>query len=274
MKKCLLIVTAIFYFTTIVTAQTTRTLKKFMQIIMPRTIDDSMPGTNGAAVVWHPVQKKYYATMAGNMAYPMGVYDAAGKRLSSESLSSKIDVRGLWYNPTTKNICGNGYADNGWFHYVLEPKGAVKEMVVDADEMLQPTDQSVGTFVTGKNQIMFLNGNQVTFYTDKGSEATSIGLRLGITKKDDIGETFEWDTDVPEAYNYSTAIFTGIKNAELGILNLEKNQIELYEMEKGFLTSTLNIPEEVTIYPAFNYSYTNSMYWFFNKDTRTWTAYK
>ena len=56
MKKCLLITTVIFYFTTAVTAQTTRTLKKVMQIVMPRTIDDSMPGTNGAAVVWHPLQ--------------------------------------------------------------------------------------------------------------------------------------------------------------------------------------------------------------------------
>lgn len=274
MKKCLLITTVIFYFTTAVTAQTTRTLKKVMQIVMPRTIDDSMPGTNGAAVVWHPLQKKYYTTMAGNQAYPMGVYDVTGKRLSSENLSSQIDVRGLWYNPATKNICGNGYADNGWFHYELEPKGAVKNMVIDKEEMLQPTDQSVGTFITGKNQVMFLNGNQVTLYTNNGSEAKSIGLRLGLTKKDDIGEAFEWAATIPDVYNYTTAVFTGIKNAELGILNIDNKQIELYDMEKGFLSSVLIIPEEVKTYPAFNYCFTNSMYWFFNKETRTWTAYK
>jgi hypothetical protein len=55
-------------------AQLVKTLKKTIELQMPKTLDDSMPGTRGAAVVWHPVQKKYYAAFAGNQGYPIGCF--------------------------------------------------------------------------------------------------------------------------------------------------------------------------------------------------------
>mgnify|MGYP006388747501 CR=1 FL=1 len=63
-----------------------RTLVQTAALLMPRTVDDEMPGTRGASVTWHPVQKKYYTAMAGNGAYPMAVFDAKGKRLSDPTL--------------------------------------------------------------------------------------------------------------------------------------------------------------------------------------------
>ena len=242
MKKYLLILTAVFCFTNTVTAQTIRTLKKVMELKMPKTIEDDMPGTNGAAVVWHPLQKKYYSTMAGNAAYPLAVFDVKGKRLSTENLTAKIDVRGLWYNPVKKTICGNGYNDNGWFHYNIDPKGAVAGFDIDSAAMLQPNEQSVGTYHPVRKEVLFLNGNQVSLYAGDGSSDEAIGLKFGMTKKDDIGEKFEWNAETPKDYNGTTVVFTAVKNAELGVLNMEKKQIELYDFKEGFLSTVLNCP--------------------------------
>src|SRR5258706_8069777 len=90
-------------------AQLVKTLKKTIELKMPgkvyvsvNTGNDSMPGTRGAAVIWHPVQKKYYAAFAGNWDYPLAVFNSTGQILSGEELTTKEDLRGLWYNPKLK----------------------------------------------------------------------------------------------------------------------------------------------------------------------------
>jgi hypothetical protein len=274
MKKYLLPFIAILFLTTVANAQTVTPVKKVLELKMPNDPEDSMPGRRGASIAWHPGQKKYYAAMAGNALFPLGIFDGTGKRLSSENSKSKIDTRGLWYNAKKQTICGNGYANNGWFKYILSPKGAVLEIDVDPKDKLQPNDQSVGTYYPAKDVVLFLEGNRVVKYDALGVKDNAVDLKLGLTEKDDIGEKFEWSNDLPEEYNSTTLVFTGIKNAEIGILNTEKKQIELYSYDKGFLTRKIKLPENAPVESAFNFAYTNGMFWLFNMETRLWTAYK
>ena len=90
-------------------AQKTQPLKQVIELKMPKTADDEKPGKRGASIVWHPVQKKYYAVFAGNVDFPMGVFDEKGKRLSPDDQIAMLDTRGLWYDPSTKLISGNAY---------------------------------------------------------------------------------------------------------------------------------------------------------------------
>jgi len=274
MKKLCLFFSAMLLLNIVTTAQTSVTLKKVMELKMPKTAEDDMPGKRGASVIWNPLQNKYYAAMAGNAGFPLAIFNAAGKRLSSDELTTMIDIRGLWFNPQKKLICGNGYDTVGWFHYVLDPKGVVLEVVVDIAEKAQPNEQSVGTFNTARNEVMFLNGNQVSLYSNVGSTNNEVNLRLGLTKKDDIGEKFERIDETPENYNYTSVIYTDIKNAEIGILNTEEKQIELYAFDNGFLTKKLKLPEDAATEPSFNFAYANGIYWLFNMETRIWTGYK
>jgi len=274
MKKLFLVTTLFIFYGNLLIAQTTKSLKKSLELRMPKDAGDADAGSNGASVVWHPVQNKYYAAMAGNIKYPLAVFNETGKRLSSENMVTSVDLRGLWYNPIKKTLCGNGYGSIGWFHYILDPKGTVLNVDTDIQDMAQPNNQCVGTFNTGSNEVMFLNGNRVSLYSNIGSLNKDINLRLGLTEKDDIGEKFQSSDETPEEYNYTSVIYTGQKGAELGLLNIEKNQIELYDFETGFLTSVLKVPESQVIYPAFCFAFSNGQYWLYNKETRIWTSYK
>ena len=49
-------------------------------------------GNNGASVAWHPQQKKYYASFAGNATYPLAVFSENGKRLSANDLAAGFEV--------------------------------------------------------------------------------------------------------------------------------------------------------------------------------------
>lgn len=249
-----------------------KTLKQNLSFVMPRTADDDMPGTRGASVVWHPLQKKYYAAMAGNIGYPMGVYDVTGKRLSSDSLNTEQDIRGMWYNPVTKQIQGNSYNDYGWFRYILNAKGIPLSSDIFIEGMNQPGEQSVGAYSIAKQQVMFLKDGEIWFYNIKGEELGGrLILQWGREKADGEGSD---EPSTPEAYNYTTVVYTGIKGAELGVLNVLDLQIELYDISNGFMTQKLKLPEDAATNASFNFAYANGMYWLFNIELRTWTGYK
>lgn len=252
----------------------TKTLKKGISLTMPRTVDDIMPGTRGASVAWHPVQKKYYASMAGNIGYPMGVYDVTGKRISADTLNCNADTRGLWYNVQKKELQGNTYNDYGWFRYAVNTKGIPVKTTIFLDGKNQPGDNSVGAFNPTKQQVLFLHGNEIFFYSMKGEESgQSLTINWGRTKTDGVSEEGEeiWTW---EDYNYTTVVYTGIKGAELGLLNITDSQIELYNIADGFLTRKLKLPDDASINVSFNFAYANGMFWLFNMDERKWTGYK
>ncbi|MFT3678202.1 MAG: hypothetical protein QM781_20075 [Chitinophagaceae bacterium] len=255
-------------------AQTvSKKLKQTQELQMQKTVDDDMPGTRGASVVWHPVLKQYYAAFAGNTGYPLAVFDEKGKRLNEEDLTTMMDVRGLWYNSATKQICGNGYDALGWFNYQLDKKGIPTDVENITDDSRQPNAQAVGTYNFTEKQVLFLGGGQVYKYNSKGEAVDSVAIHWGRKKADGPGED-EDPTLSHEDYNATSLIYTGIKGQELGVLNVAENQIELYDIKTGYLIKLLTLPETATPELSFNFAYANGTYWLFNMEERKWIGYK
>lgn len=274
MKKILLLTTALISTGILLKAQTpTKPLKKVIELKMPKTVDDDMPGTRGANVVWHPVQKKYYASFAGNVGYPMAVFDATGKRLSEDELTTMADTRGLWYNAVAKTISGNGYNEFGWFAYKLDSKGIPTDLDVTNEGMFQPDAQSVGTYNPLTKQVLFVFGSQVYMYNNDAELQDSVVIHWG-RKKTDGADEDEDISEQPEDYNYTSLIYTGVKGQELGFLNVTNNDIELYDIKTGFLTKILSLPEEATAEQSFNFAFANGTYWLFDMEQRKWVGYK
>jgi hypothetical protein len=273
MKKIILVTLIFLSSANLLQAQLKESLKKVMELKMPKTVDDEMPGTRGASVVWHPVQKKYYAVFAGNAGFPLAVFDATGKRISDADLTAMKDTRGLWYNPATKKINGNGYAKTGWFTYVLNKIGIPDSAKTIFEGLNQPDSQCVGAFHPVRKEVMFLYNGIVSLYAlADGSTSASVQINWGRKKAE--GKPEDEITETPPDYNNSTVIYTGIKNAELGFLNKEKNKIELYDFMTGFLTTQLPLPKDAVTEGAFNFAYTNGIYWLFNIAERKWVGYK
>jgi len=272
----------IFVLPVLLNAQLIKTLKKTVELKMPGiavpsivTGEDSLPGKRGGAVIWHPLQKKYYAAFAGNETFPLAVFDVTGKLLSGEDQTCMVDTRGLWYNPKLKKICGNGYADIGWFSHTLDLKGIPVTSEIYVAGMNQPGEQSIGVFHAKTNLVYFIYGQNIFVYNADAMQEEDSTLRLypGISKKEDIDEEDDGEF-LSEDYNSNVLIYTGISKAEFGLLNVMEKQVELYNKKTGLLTQKLRLPDDVETYTAFNFSYTNGTYWAFNMDTRIWTGYK
>ncbi len=279
MRKIILSLFLILPF--LLNAQLVRTLQKTIELDMPKKVlvsvsgNDSIAGTRGAAVAWHPVQKKYYAAFAGNGSYPLAVFNVDGKRLSGDDQACFTDLRGLWYNPKLKTICGNGYGDIGWFSYKLDQYGFPLESEVYAAGKNQPGLQNIGIFNANSNMVCFLYGQKIFVYNENAlqEEDSTIRLYPGITKTEDIDKAND-GTLLKEDYSSNVLIYTGIPKTEFGLLNVMERRVELYNRKTGLLTEKLILPPDMDTWPAFNFSYANGIYWAFNQDTRIWTGYK
>lgn len=263
-------------------AQLVKTLKKSITLKMPgkvfvsyNTGYDSLPGTRGAAVVWHPKQKKYYAAFAGNKSFPMAVYDDKAKLLSDDRLTCVYDLRGLWYNEKLKKICGNGYNDIGWVSYKLKTTGIPEDATIDAAGMIQPGAHSIGTYNSKLNAVCFIYGQEIYLYDEGAMQMDNGNIRLyaGISKKENIDKD-EDGTYISDNYSNNVLLYTGISRAEYGLLNIKEKQVELYNEKTGLLTQILKLPYDLPTWSSFNFSYSNGVYWAFDQGTRTWTGYK
>ncbi len=268
MKKTFLLAATLFAGASLMAQVTSKPLKKSTEL---KIVGEG--GANGAGVAWHPGQKKYYSAIAGNTTYPMGVYNEKGDRLSTGETTTQFDVRGLWYNSKSKTIQTNGYGEFGWGEYRLNETGIPEEISILQEGMHQPGAQSTGIYDPKDNAIYFFTENgeleKYDFATAEFKQA--ISLKLGKTKKQTDSERI--NDDVIDNYNLS-AVFTGIKNAEVGLLNISSREIELYSLADGFLTRSLKLPDNIPVYASFNFAYCNNHFWLFDKESRTWMGFK
>lgn len=275
MKNSFILLLLIFLFQTAVYSQKERKLKKVLELRIPRE-----GGANGACVAWNPVTKKYYAAVAGDKTNFIGVYDAKGNLLSPPSLETMCDVRGIWYNDSTKTIQLNGYKDFGWAEYVLDSNGFPSSIKMLHPGLLQPNDQSVGAYNAAKNHLYFLLENTVLTYDFATANLLEhpIELKPEEEKKKQeekkAGEEGEEEEEEGGEFNTTSLIYTGIKGQEFGMINFMEKRILLFNAANGKMKMELELPKGAPVHTLLNFAYSNGIYWLFDKKTRSWKGYK
>ncbi len=250
--------------------KSSKQLKKVLELAMPGEAG-GLDGTRGANVAYNPFLKRYYAAFAGNVGYPLAVFDLKGKMVSESDLKTQADIRGLWFNPVTKTLQGNCYSDGGWVNYPLDKNGIpdLPTSLLDETGMYQPDEQSVGTFDAKLKTVYFLSGNSVIAYNMKGL----IGKAVQLNPLAALSEDAEPD-ELSSSYNNTTVIFTGIPKQEFGIYNTDTRKIELYNRANGVYANSWQLPEDAPNYSDFNLAFCNGLLWLFDQETRIWYAYK
>lgn len=216
-------------------------------------------GTNGAGLAYNASQGLYYASIAGNESYPLIIFNNQGDLMEQQAIG--YDVRGIWYNPKTERLEGNAYAKRGWVAFGMDENAyPTEDVTVFAPGMNQPSSQAVGTIWAKKKAIVFLHNNYIHLHRAKdGAEKKIIELTGIPSSLDDI--------------NMYTAIATGVKGYEFGILNHVKKRVYFFN-KKGKYTDQCKLPEDAITNDSFRFGYANNRVFLYDVIDRTWTAYQ
>jgi hypothetical protein len=98
-------------------------------------------------------------------------------------------------------------------------------------DMHQPDEQSAGAFDPLKKVIYFLNADgNIDVYDLKTAESKeTLELTLGYNTSEAEDAIDIDNSEVIDEYNTTTVVYTGMKNAEIGLLNTINGEIELPE---------------------------------------------
>lgn len=254
-------------------SQTTREIRKSIELKMP-----AGSGENGGTVAVNLKNRNLYATIVGNKTYSMAFFNGAGEMVSPPDLALLADVRGLWYNPALKTFQGNLFGTGGWVSYVMDDAGIPYDVKPSFAGQLQPGVNSVAVFNQRENAVHYLKGNTVVTYditTGNQVKEKTYALKIGFTKKNPAPADYKADTaKIPANYNTTTVIYTGITNAEFGLLNIATKEIELYSKNDGLMYQKLKLPADVQLKDKFNFAFANNTYFIFDRMKRTWVGYR
>ncbi len=218
-------------------------------------------GENGTAVAYNPEKKIYYTVFAGNPEFPIHSFSEDGTLLDESRIGN--DIRGLWWNPKSETLEGNGYGDLGWVQIGLDENGLPglgNQTLVEGP--VQPLEQAVGAFDTRGKEVLFLQEKaRVRGYRLKDGKPTNTDITLQLPQE-------------TNRYNKTTLIYTGKKNRELGILDLDLELVYLFRLKDGLLSETITLPRGSVKDEQFNFSFANDHVFLFDPEERCWTGYR
>lgn len=218
-------------------------------------------GTNASAVAWNSQKGVYVTVIAGNSSFPLEVFDGNGNPKAQGE--ANFDWRGLWFNPATGKLEGNGAGDYGWATLSLGDDLSPSNVKTLEEGQLQPDFQSVGAYDHQKKQVVFLDYSVdgLALYSRKNPKKIK-QVNLGWGKESDLGDM-----------NSTTVGFTGHKGYEYVLLDYNHGKL-IYFDRSGKHTATSKLPGDAPLNESFAFSFAHDRAFLYDKDARIWYAYK
>jgi len=216
-------------------------------------------GTNASGVAYNPDFNIYYAVIAGNPGFPYETFDATG--VSLYQTIPGFDFRGLWWNPNTSEVEGNGFDTYGLWTSDLDINGYALSTGTNLFIGLhQPDVQSCGDYDYDANEIIYyFNGNIFRF--DRSTDTF-------------IGSYPLTGSPVPiTKINITSVVYTGCCGNEIGVEDFVNKTILLFNKATGAYSGTSQLPATAVTNYNFRFSYANNLAWLYDVNTRTWTSY-
>ncbi|RZK99171.1 MAG: T9SS type A sorting domain-containing protein [Hymenobacter sp.] len=216
---------------------------------------------NPMALVYNPTRSLYYLFYGGNSSYPVEVFSATGMRLTTVSPLG-YDFRGVWWNPTTSQLEGNGYSNASIVAKPLDASGypvaTTITTIFAAGNGLSM--QNVGTYDPVNNEMVYYSGGTIK-RTSRATNATVASAAV---------------TGLPVAttnLNSNVVLYTGCTGREYGLYDAVNKAVYFVSRATNAYVGTSQLPSSAPGNTDFGVTYANGQLYLFNYTTRTWNGY-
>lgn len=216
---------------------------------------------NPMALVYNPSRSLYYLFYGGNVSYPAEVFNAAGTRLATVSPLG-YDLRGMWWNPTTSQLEGNGYDNASIIAKALDANGypvasAITTIFTPGNGL---ASQNVAAFDPLNNEIIYYSAGSIK----RVSRATNATIASAAV------------TGLPVSvanHNPNVALYTGCAGREYALYDATNRALYFISRATNAYVGLSQLPATAPANATFGISYTNGQLFLFDYPTRTWNSY-
>lgn len=215
---------------------------------------------NNSGVAFNPNLNLYYGVRAGNSAFPLETWSVTGTPLYNTTAG--FDWRGMWWNPITNQLEGNGYNTMGMWRADLNGSGYALNTGYNIFTGLnQPDAQSCGDLDCDAYEVLYYSNGSIYRY----SRTTNAFLGSYPI------------TGTPVAIsnlNSTTVMYTGCPGKEIALLDYNNKRVYVYNKANGAYAGMSQLPASAVTTSAFRTSWANCYVWLFNLANYTWYSYK
>ncbi len=215
---------------------------------------------NCSGVAYNPILGKYYAVRAGNPSFPLETWSATGVQLFSTTAG--FDWRGMWWNPNTNQLEGNGYSTSGMWRANLDGAGnALSTGANIFSGQAQPDAQSCGDYDPVANEVIYYFNGRIYRYSRATNAAISNYALVGC----------------PVSFanlNWTTVMYTGCAGKEIAVLDYVLKRVYLFAKNTGIYQGMCQLPAAAVTTNGFRLSWANGFVWLFDLGTGNWFSYQ
>ena len=219
----------------------------------------TQPGPGPYAV--NPNQNKNHGLKGdGPSTSYISTYNANGDSLTTTFGS--FNDRGLWYDPQTGLLEGNGEDTLGYGYFNLSSNGdTITNFTSYVTGNVMPANangEAAGAYDTINQLVLFFNGNDsiYTYNLMTGAPVDTFVLNL------------------PAGYGAfnNNVIYTGIPGMEIGLYDYVNYQIDLFSYTTHNCTAIYTLPLSCPYTSEYGFSYANNMVWI-SDGSQYWYGY-
>ena len=212
---------------------------------------------NRSGLAFNPQLGLYYSVNAGSANYPLDTYNEDGSLAAT--VISGFDYRGVWWEPTTSHLIGNGYATLGIFDQSLQvgtglPLGTGTVVLTSN----QPDVQSIGDLDTEANEILYYFAGSIHRYS--ASTNALLGTYAITGMPGGVGNL-----------NSNTVMYIGCPGKEIALYDYLNRQVQYVNKSTGAYSGTTQLPSDAPQRASFGLSYANGSVWIY--DQGAWHGY-
>jgi len=215
---------------------------------------------NRSSVAYNPNQQLYYSVIAGSEGYHIETYDQNGASLNS-SLQG-FDYRGVWWNPNTNQLEGNGYGSFGIWSQDLDANAhPLPTGVNELSGVNGPNPQCAGDYDWNDNEIIYYYNGAIfrydrTNHIQIGNQPVS-NLPVAITN-----------------INKTNIIYTGIPGMEAGIYDYNNKALYFIDKSTGIYQTSCQLPVNAPSSNLFRLAFANNHLWLYDPSASEWKGYQ
>lgn len=249
-----------FYFFILISFLKTGNLYSQCSTLVNAVPGITLPATNpnnNSGVAWNPNAKYYYGVRAGNPTFSLETYDASGNLLNTTTAG--YDHRGMWWNPNTNQLEGNGYNAVGICFNSLDASLFASSTWANLLPANQPNAQSCGDYDWNADEIIYYYSGSIYRY----SRATNAL----------IATTAISGLPVPTGnLNWTSVVYTGCVGREIGVFDYVNRRLLFINKATMTYVDASQLPASAPNPSGFRISWANDLLWVF--DGTTWFSYQ
>ncbi|SDM18144.1 Por secretion system C-terminal sorting domain-containing protein [Catalinimonas alkaloidigena] len=213
-----------------------------------------------SGVAYNPDQKLYYSVTPNSSNYLIETFNAAG--VSKAKVSAGFDYAGVWWNPNTRQLEGNGSFFGGIW--------------------VQNLDANAYPLSSGRNDIpntmgpYFFSSAQYDWMADEIIHYYEGNIyRYKRATHEPVGTVSVTGLPVPtEDVHNAFIAYTGLPGYEIGLYNEQEKVLYYVNKATGAYAGSSQLPVNTPSVSLFNLGFANGRLWVFDDATLRWNGYK